>query len=156
MFIDHDAMYDDDAPCATAYITAVEVYRIQQKRFIAVADSTGTVAVYKDGGTKLHAVFRATSPVVVFKQSTHSVAWLTEDSVGAADPNTLELRTVGCQHLNGRFRSHSPFRCTPFSFFKAAAAAAAAAAGIEAGSVRVFSLLAAFAAAAAAAAAAAS
>ena len=104
---------------ATTYVTAIEVYRIQQKRYIAVADSAGTVAVYKDGGANLHAVFRATSPVVVFKQSTHSVAWLTEDSVGAADPNTLELRTVGCQFLNGTSVSHARFDFSVSSKFYA-------------------------------------
>jgi hypothetical protein len=64
----------------------IEVYRIQQKKFIAVADSTGTVAVYKESGAKLHAVFRATSPVVAFKQSTHSVAWWGLWTLNQVDP----------------------------------------------------------------------
>jgi hypothetical protein len=98
-------------------ITAVEGYRIQQQRFIAVADSAGGVAVYKDNGHVLHAVFRATSPVVAFKQSTHSVAWLTEDGVGAADPNTRELRTVGCQQLNGTSVVHARFDMSVSSKF---------------------------------------
>lgn len=92
-----------------ALVTAVEMYRIRGKRFIAVADSAGTVAVYKESGSALHAVFRAAAPVVAFKQSTHSIAWITEDGVGVADPETLELRTVACMHINGTSMTHARF-----------------------------------------------
>ena len=82
-------------------IVAAEMYRINNRRYIAVADAAGKIAVVDVESRKIHSVFLAPDGVVAFRQSPHYVAWVGATAAGAADLSTLETMRKPCANLNG-------------------------------------------------------
>jgi hypothetical protein len=82
-------------------IVAAEMYRINNRRYIAVADAAGKIAVVDVESRKIHSVFHAPDGVVAFRQSPHYVAWVGATAAGAADLSTLEIMRKPCANLNG-------------------------------------------------------
>ena len=73
-------------------IVAAEMYRINNRRYIAVADARGKIAVVDVESRKIHSVFLAPDGVVAFRQSPHYVAW-----VGATAAGCLALALCCCE-----------------------------------------------------------
>lgn len=100
-------------------VVAAEMFRIRDVRYVAVADASGKVAVfrvptggYNGSGARgthpnqwrlhLHSVHRSVDGVVSFRQSPHYVAWVGARGAGAADvAATLEVLHKPCHNLNG-------------------------------------------------------
>jgi hypothetical protein len=97
-----DESSEGSVPRGVGAIIAVETYRVDNKRFVAVADAGGKIAVYGDRGATLHAVYRSVDgdPVVAFKPSRRGPAWLTRRSGGSADLKTHAVRHARCAGLN--------------------------------------------------------
>ena len=97
-----DESSEGSVPRGVGAIVAVETYRVDNKRFVAVADAGGKIAVYGDRGATLHAVYRSVDgdPVVAFKPSRRGPAWLTRRSGGSADLKTHAVRHARCAGLN--------------------------------------------------------
>ena len=104
-------------------VVAAEMFRIRDVRYVAVADASGKVAVFRyvpptgghDGSgvrgegdanderrLRLHSVHRSVDGVAAFRQSPHYVAWVGARGAGAADvAATLEVLHRPCVNLNG-------------------------------------------------------
>ena len=98
-----------------ARVVAAEMFRIRDVRYVAVADASGKIAVFRvptlsvtavthpsEWRLHLHSVHRSVDGVASFRQSPHYVAWAGASGAGAADVGaTLEVLHRPCVNLNG-------------------------------------------------------
>ena len=95
-------------------IVAAEMYRINNRRYIAVADAVGKIAVVDVESRKIHSVFLAPDGVVAFRQSPHYVAWVGATAAGAAEdkcfiaPRALARAAVGRECVRSAPRAGRP------------------------------------------------
>ncbi|KAJ0919836.1 putative WD40-repeat-containing domain superfamily [Helianthus annuus] len=79
-------------------ISILEVHHVGRMRYIVSTDVSGTIKVFKEGGSVIGTIVPDNRPLVFLKQK---LLFLTETGAGSLDLRSMKLREAPCEGLNG-------------------------------------------------------
>ncbi|MFS7939062.1 putative transcription factor WD40-like family [Helianthus anomalus] len=81
-------------------ISILEVHHVGRTRYIVSTDVSGTIKVFKEGGSVIGTIVPDNRPRVFLKQK---LLFLTETGAGSLDLRSMKLREAPCEGLNGSY-----------------------------------------------------
>lgn len=81
-------------------ISILEIHHVGRTRYIVSIDVSGTIKVFKDGGSVIGTIVPNNRPLAFLKQK---LLFLTETGAGSLDLRTMKLREAPCEGFNGSY-----------------------------------------------------